>query len=97
LPEESEKNTKILSRSIHCPSAIDSNPVLSKYQIKVLSLEATCSVKETTPESQLQRCSIDGGLVERLHFASLQGNICHNYIKSTSYEVYYISRGDGHL
>ena len=54
-------------------------------------------MKETTRESQLQRCSIDGGLVERLHFASLQGNIYHNYMKSTSYEVYYISRGAGHL
>jgi hypothetical protein len=88
---------KILSRSIHCPGGIDSNPVLPKYKTEVLSLEATFSVKETTRESELQRCSIDGGLVERLHFASLQGNIYHNYMKSTSYEVYYISRGAGHL
>jgi hypothetical protein len=66
---------KILSRSSHCPGGIDSNPALSKHQTEVLSLEATCSVKETTSESQLQRCSFDGGLVERLHFASLQSNI----------------------
>ena len=91
------KTTKILSRSFHCPGGINSNPVLPKYETEVLSLEATCSVKETTRESQLQRCSIDDGLAERLHFASLQCNIYHNYIKSTSYEVYYISRGAGHL
>lgn len=66
---------KILSRFIHCPGGIDSNPVLPKYQNDLLSLEATCSVKETTRESQLQRCSIDVGRVKRLYFASLQGNI----------------------
>lgn len=88
---------KILNRSIRCPGGIDSNPVLPKYQIEVLSLEATCSVKEMTHESQLQRNCVDGGLDERLHFASLQGNIYHNYIKSTNYEDYYIACGAGHL
>ena len=88
---------KILNRSIHGPGGIDSNPVLPKYQTEVFSLEPTHSVTETTRESQLQHCCSEGGQVERLHFASLQGNLCRNYIKSTSYEVYYISRGAGHL
>jgi len=88
---------KILNRCIPCPDGIDSNPVLPQIPIRSISLEATCSVKEMTHESQLQRNCVDGGLDERLHFASLQGNIYHNYIKSTNYEAYYISRGVGHL
>jgi len=91
------KTMKILNRGIHCPGDIDSNPVLPKYQIEVLSLEANCSVKEMTHESQLERSCVDGGLDGRLHFASLQGNICRNCIKSANYEAYYISRGGGHL